>query len=181
MHSHAANSSGTMPGNRFADKVVLVTGGSSGLGADTAELFLQEGAKVFVTDLVERDILKRLGDQSAAFEKCDISSAQDCENAVKGCVEKFGRLDILFHNGARLAALANVVDDDVETFENVIKTNLLGLFYMGRAAIPEMRKQGKGVIVNTASTSGLYGDHGLASCKYKALNYCPARNNVTCY
>jgi meso-butanediol dehydrogenase/(S,S)-butanediol dehydrogenase/diacetyl reductase len=152
-----------MPGNRFSDKVVLVTGGSSGLGADTCELFLLEGAKVFVTDLEERDILKRLGSENAHFQKCDISSVQDCENAVKVCVEKFGRLDVLFHNGARLAALADVVDHDVETFDSVIKTNLCGLFYIGRAAIPQMRKQGKGVIVNTASTSGLYGDYGLAS------------------
>ncbi len=154
-----------MPGDRFTDKVVLVTGGSSGLGADTSELFLQEGAKVLVTDLEERDILKRLGTKNVYFQKCDISSAQDCENAVKVCVEKFGRLDILFHNGARLNPLANVVDHDVETFEAVIKTNLLGLFYIGRVAIPEMRKHGKGVIVNTASTSGLYGDFGLSSVR----------------
>lgn len=78
-------------GSRFADKVVLVTGGTSGLGADTAELFVQEGAKVLVTDLEERDIVKRLG-SNAAFLKCDVSSPEDCENAIKGCVEKFGRL-----------------------------------------------------------------------------------------
>ena len=58
---------------RFTDQVVLVTGGTSGLGADTAELFLHEGAKVFVTDLEERDILQRLGPKNAHFQRCDVS------------------------------------------------------------------------------------------------------------
>ena len=142
-----------MPGNRFTDKVVLVTGGTSGLGADTAELFLQEGAKVLVTDLVERDILKRLGDQNADFQKCDISSARDCENAVKRCVERFGRLDILFHNGARLAALANVVDHDVETFESVIKTNLLGQVLL---SITHTARQKSSVRLHCETRADLY-------------------------
>ena len=86
---------------RFAGQVVLVTGGSSGLGADTAELFLEEGARVFVVDLEERDILKRLG-SNAHYQKCDVSSPEDCEKAINACVEKFGRLDVLFHNAARL-------------------------------------------------------------------------------
>lgn len=155
-----------MPGTRFAEKVVLVTGGTSGLGADTSRLFLEEGAKVFVTDLLERDIISRLGNANASFHKCDVSSVSDCAGAVQACVEKFGRIDVLFHNGARLAALNTVVDHDVEDFDSVIKTNLCGLFYLARAAIPEMRKQGKGAIVSTASTAGLYGDYGL--CSYSA-------------
>lgn len=155
-----------MPADRFTNKVVLVTGGTSGLGADTSELFVREGAKVFVTDLVERDILQRLGRTNAHFQKCDISSVSDCQKAVQSCVEKFGRLDVLFHNGARLADLATVVDHDVETFDAVVKTNLCGLYYLARAAIPQMRKQGKGAIVTTASTAGLFGDYGL--CSYSA-------------
>ena len=155
-----------MPANRFTNRVVFVTGGTSGLGADTCELFVQEGAKVFVTDLEQRDIIQRLGPENAHYQKCDISSVSDCENAVKACVEKFGRLDVLFHNGARLADLATVAEQDVATFEAVIKTNLCGLFYLARAVIPQMRKQGKGAIVTTASTAGLFGDHGL--CSYTA-------------
>lgn len=152
-----------MPENRFTNRVVFVTGGTSGLGADTCELFIAEGAKVFVTDLLERDILQRLGHKNAHFQQCDISSVSQCENAIKACIERFGRLDVLFHNGARLADLATVVDHDVETFDSVVKTNLYGLFYLARAAIPQMQKQGKGAIVTTASTAGLFGDYGLAS------------------
>jgi meso-butanediol dehydrogenase/(S,S)-butanediol dehydrogenase/diacetyl reductase len=151
---------------RFEDKVVFVTGGSSGLGADTCELFIQEGATVFVTDIAERGILKRLGTDKATFQHCDVSKHEDCEKAVAICIERFGRLDVLFHNGARLAGVATVVDHDVTLFQQVINTNLCGLFYLARVVIPQMRKQGKGAIVSTASTSGLAGDYGL--CSYSA-------------
>ena len=93
-----------MASQRFTDKVVLITGGSSGLGADTAELFVNEGAKVFVVDLEERDILNRIGPKNAHYQRCDVSSPEDCENAIKSCVEHFGRLDVLFHNAARVSS-----------------------------------------------------------------------------
>lgn len=155
-----------MARRRFAGQIVFVTGGSSGLGADTCELFISEGAKVFVTDLEERDIVQRLGAANAVFQRCDVSSPDDCQKAIQSCIEQYGRLDVLFHNGAMLAGISTVVDHDVETFQRVINTNLCGLFYLARAAIPQMRKQGKGAIVTTASTAGLRGDSGL--CSYSA-------------
>lgn len=96
-----------MPG-RFAGQTVLVTGASGGLGSDTAELFLQEGANVFAVDLEERDILKRLGTEKAAFQKCDVSSPQDCESAIKSCVEKFGRLVNIYECIGTFKASTNV-------------------------------------------------------------------------
>ncbi|KAK3686453.1 hypothetical protein LTR37_019803 [Vermiconidia calcicola] len=152
-----------MSRQRFSDQVVFVTGGSSGLGADTCELFIQEGAKVFVTDILERDIIKRLGADNACFHTCDVSNPEDCESAIKACVEKYGRLDVLFHNGARLPPLGDVVQHDVKAFQDIISTNLNGLFYLSRVAIPQMREQGKGNIIATASISGLGGDYGLSS------------------
>lgn len=151
---------------RFENQVVFVTGGTSGLGADTCELFIGEGATLFVTDIAERDILQRLGTDKAMFHPCDVSQPADCERAIALCVERLGRLDVLFHNGARLGGVSTVVDHDVALFQQVINTNLCGLFYLARAAIPQMRKQGKGAIVSTASTSGLLGDYGL--CSYSA-------------
>ena len=74
--------------------------------------------------------------------------------------------DVLFHNAARLAPPGSVVDHDLKLFQDVINTNLNGLFYLTRIAIPQMRKQGKGAIVATASTAGLRGDYGL--CSYTA-------------
>jgi meso-butanediol dehydrogenase/(S,S)-butanediol dehydrogenase/diacetyl reductase len=73
---------------------------------------------------------------------------------------------VLFHNGARLAGVSTVVDHDVTLFQEVINTNLCGLFYLARAAIPQMCQQGKGAIVSTASTAGLRGEYGL--CSYAA-------------
>lgn len=144
---------------RFTDRVVFVTGGSSGLGAETSQLFVNEGAKVFVTDLEERSILKRLG-PNAFFMKCDVSKPEDCEAAISACIEKWGRLDVMFHNAARLAPVSTVVDHDVALFQAVINTNLCSAFYLARIAIPQMRKQGKGAIINTASTAALRGDYG---------------------
>lgn len=152
-----------MTAHRFINKVVLVTGGSSGLGAAASELFLQEGAKVFITDLEQRDILERLDSPDVYFQKCDVSNASDCENAIRACVEQFGCLDVLFHNAGRIAPFATVVDLDVATFDAVIKTNLSSLFYLARAGIPYMRKQGKGSIVSTASISATGGDYGMSA------------------
>lgn len=149
-----------MSRQRFTDQVVFVTGGSSGLGAETSQLFIDEGAKVFVTDLEERSILKRLG-SDAFFMKCDVSKPEDCEAAINACIEKWGKLDVLFHNAARLAPVSTVVDHDVALFQAVINTNLCSAFYLARIAIPQMRKQGKGAIINTASTAALYGDYGM--------------------
>lgn len=151
---------------RFKSQIILVTGGTSGLGADTSELFVREGAKVFVTDLEERGIVDRLGSENATYQRCDISDPDDCQDAVRACVQRYGRLDVLFHNGAMLAGISTVVDHDLATFQRVINTNLCGLFYLARAAIPQMRKQGRGSIVTTASTAGLAGDSGL--CSYSA-------------
>ncbi len=160
-----------MSQQRFTGRVAFITGGTSGLGADTAALFLAEGAHVFVTDVLERDILSRLGasKEAAAFHECDVSSADSCKTAIEACIAKFGRLDVLFHNGARLAPPASVVDHDVQLFDDVIRTNLCGLFYLAHYAIPHMQKQGKGAIVATASTAGLRGDYGL--CSYTAAKH----------
>ena len=154
-----------MSRTRFTGQVVFVTGGSSGLGAETCQLFIDEGAKVFVTDLEERGIVKRLGSNST-YQRCDVSDPQDCERAINACIEKYGRLDVLFNNGARLAPVATVVEHDLTLFQQVINTNLCGLFYLCRIAIPQMRKQGRGAVVATASTAGLSGDYGL--CSYSA-------------
>lgn len=148
--------------SRFQDRVILITGGSSGIGAATAALFIAEGAKVFIVDLEERDITQRLGPNNATFRKGDVSSPEDCAAAIQECVHAYGRLDVLFHNAGTLAPPAKVPDQDVAIFQKVILTNLGGLFYLARAAIPIMQKQGSGSIIATASTSGLSGAMSVA-------------------
>lgn len=153
------------PSARFTDRVVFVTGGTSGLGADASEIFANEGAKVFVTDLEERDILQRLG-AAATYQKCDVSDPQECKEAIEACIKRYGRLDILFHNAAHPGQIAPVTHQDLATFQQVINTNLCSAFYLARIAIPQMQKQGKGVIINVGSISGLFADYGL--CSYNA-------------
>lgn len=151
--------------SRFNGKVVLVTGGSSGLGAAAAQLFAGEGAFVFVVDLADRGILDKLGPNSH-FRKCDVSSPEDCEAAVTDCVAKYGQLDVLFHNAGILHPLSKVADLDVATFQQVVNVDMNSLFYLARAAIPQFQRQRKGNIVTTASTSGIRADRGL--CAYGA-------------
>lgn len=148
---------------RFTDQVVLLTGGTSGLGAATAELFMQEGAKVFITDLEERDIVAKLGSDRVVFRRCDVSSHEDCAKAVQACIDQFGKLDILFHNAGIGGGYGSVIDQDIESFHKVTDTNMHSLYYLSREAIPQMRKQSKGSIVATASTAGLAGYVGLAA------------------
>ena len=150
---------------RFSGRVVFVTGGSSGLGAEVCQIFINEGAKVFVTDLVERDILQRLG-SDATYRNCNVGDPEDCKTAIEACIEKHGRLDVLFHAAASPSRIAPVTEHDLQTFQTSINTNLNSAFYLARIAIPQMQKQGKGVIVNVGSTSGLSADYGL--CSYNA-------------
>jgi meso-butanediol dehydrogenase/(S,S)-butanediol dehydrogenase/diacetyl reductase len=138
-----------MSRSRFTDKVVFITGGTSGLGLATTKLFVAEGAKVFVTDLTERSVIESLKSKDAIFKRCNVGDPEDCEMAIKACIERFGRLDVLFHCAAQSAHI-----------------NLCSAFYLARIAIPQMQKQGKGAIVNIASTSGLSADYGL--CSYNA-------------
>ncbi|KEF62520.1 uncharacterized protein A1O9_00493 [Exophiala aquamarina CBS 119918] len=91
------------------------------------------------------------------------SDPKSCFTAVETCIEKLGRIDVLFHNAGRLSPIVTVVDHDVDDFNKVIMTNLCGAFYLAKAVIPHMKKHGKGVIVNTASVSGIGGDYGLSS------------------
>lgn len=162
---HSTSISFFMSRRRFQDKVVFVTGGASGLGAATSQLFVDEGATVVVADLEERGILKTLG-SSASYEKCDVSSPESCESALNSCIATHGRLDVLFHNAACLAPVASAIDHDLATFQRVINTNLCSLFYLARVALPQMKRQGKGSIVVTGSTSGIAADFGL--CAYNA-------------
>ena len=160
---------------RFSDQVVFVTGGTSGLGLDACRRFADEGAQICVADLEERDIFQQLNPVKNHFVYCDVSSPESCELAINACIEKYGRLDVLFSNAGILSQYGSVVKQPVEAFQRVIQTDLNSLFYLTRIAIPQMQKQGKGVIIATASTSGLGGECGTAPyCASKAglINLC---------
>ncbi len=139
--------------------MTIVTGGSSGIGRASAIVFAQNGAKVVVADIDEEggmktvdEITKRGG--KAIFIKTDVSKASDARGCVEVAVREFGRLDCLFNN-AGFNPVGTVVDTSEELWDRLIDVNLKGMFLMCKYAIPEMKKNGMGAIVCTASVDGV--------------------------
>ena len=162
-----------MPG-RFEGKVAVITGAASGIGAATARRLRREGARLMLGDLNEeggQKIAKELGD--AAFRALDVSVLADVEALMQAAVDRFGKIDIVFNN-AGIGAFGRTPDLDPEMWHRIIDVDLHSVFYGCRAAIPHLRKNGCGVIVNTASISGLFADYGLAAynaAKAGVVNY----------
>ncbi|UCF91804.1 MAG: glucose 1-dehydrogenase [Desulfobacterales bacterium] len=159
----------------LANKVALVTGGNSGIGRAAALLLAREGARIVIAARnaatgrqTVAEIAAREG--SAHFVPCDVRRAEDCQRTVKACIEQFGHLDILFNN-AGVVPFGTAEETDENTWDQVMETNVKGVFLMSRAAIPVMRAQGAGVIVNNASDWGLVGGE-------KAAAYCASKGAV---
>jgi NAD(P)-dependent dehydrogenase (short-subunit alcohol dehydrogenase family) len=160
---------------RLKDKVALITGATSGIGQATAILFAREGAKVVIVGRNQKrgnetvKIIKRDGGE-AMFVRADVSKAVEVEKMVRAAIEKYGRLDILFNN-AGIVLVHKIVDTTEEEWDRVIDTNLKSVFLGSRCAIPEMMKQGGGIIINTSSVFGLIG-----APRYAA--YCTSKGGI---
>lgn len=138
-------------------KVAIVTGAARGQGAAEARLFVSEGAKVMVTDVLPEGegVAGALGDL-AAFSLHDVSSAADWERVVRATTQRFGRLDILVNNAAiyKMRSLLDTTDDE---FDQITRINQRGPFLGMRTAAPAMRASGGGSIINISSGAGLRG------------------------
>ena len=149
---------------RVKDKVVIITGGGSGIGRETGILFAKEGAKVVVGDVNEKagtetvDIIKKAGGE-AFFARLDVSNREQAKQVVKDTVAKYGRLDILINN-AGIIQDALVVKMTEEQWDKVININLKGPFNCIQAVVEQMITQGSGVILNISSIVALYGNVG---------------------
>ena len=150
--------------NSFKNKVAIVTGGSSGIGRATALAFVKKGVKVVIADWKENqetmDLIENLGGE-AIFVKCDVSKAADVKELVEKTIATYGRLDYAFNNAGIEGTSASVQDCTEENWDKTISVNLKGVWLCMKYEIPEMIKQGKGVIVNTSSVAGLVGFQGL--------------------
>jgi len=142
---------------RLEGKAALITGGGAGIGAATAQLFAREGARVFLVDQDE-EALKRA---TAPYFVADVADAGAAAKAVAKAVQAFGRLDILVNNAAARNHTA-VADATPEEWRSVLGVNLVGTAGYCRAALPELRKSGKGSIVNVSSCYALTGRKGMA-------------------
>ncbi|CAD5379608.1 2,5-dichloro-2,5-cyclohexadiene-1,4-diol dehydrogenase [Pseudomonas sp. OF001] len=142
------------------DKVVIVTGGGSGMGRDASLALAKAGARVVIgnrsakvgADLVEEIVAA--GGQ-ALFRVTDVSKATDCEALVALAMEKYGRVDGAFNNAGLQREFNDVHETPVEDFSDVIDINLKGILYMMKYETAAMLQSGGGVIVNNASIFGL--------------------------
>jgi meso-butanediol dehydrogenase/(S,S)-butanediol dehydrogenase/diacetyl reductase len=149
---------------RFIDKVVIVTGASSGIGEATARRFSEEGAKV-VLAARDADALRKVADSLPAdrtlARPTDVSDYAQVEALVAAAVEKFGGLDVLVNN-AGIAVQGEVDEASLEDWQRIMAINVGGVFHGARAALPELKKREGSSIVNTSSVSGLGGDWGMS-------------------
>lgn len=148
----------------FKDKVALVTGASFGIGRAAAIAFAKRGAKVVLVDWMEDyetyNAIKDLGGE-VVFYECDISKSSEVEATHAKTIEHFGRLDYAYNNAGIEGATAKTQDYTDENWDKVIDVNLKGVFLCMKHQIPQMLKNGKGVIVNCASIAGIIGFEGL--------------------
>ncbi len=147
-------------------RVALITGGGSGLGRRSAELFAAEGAAVVLADLNEEGARAAAAEIAASggrahAEHTDVTSARDTERAVAATLEHFGRLDVLM-TCAGIGGGGPVTELDVETFERVLRVNLTGTFLSAKAAFPALARQG-GSIIALGSVAGIIGVPGFAA------------------
>ncbi len=156
---------------RLQGKVAFISGGARGMGAVEARLFVKEGAKVVIGDVLDeegRTVVAGINEVGgeALFVHLDVTSESSWQNAIATAVSRFGKLDILVNN-AGISAHGLVEYTTVDDWDRVMDVNAKGVFLGTKVALPEMRKVGGGSIINISSQLGLVGtDH--SSPQYQA-------------
>lgn len=165
---------------KLAGKAALITGAASGIGAAAARLFVAHGAQVALGDLNEsagQALAASLNEMAAAqvacFARTDVTKLAELEALVELAEQQFGHLQVMFNN-AGIGSFGDTTSISIEEWHRVIDIDLHGVFYGCRAVIPALRRAGGGVILNTASISGLGADHGFGAynaAKAALINY----------
>ncbi len=160
--------------NEFKDKVVVLTGGSTGIGKELAIQILARGGKVAI---LARNVQRMQSfkeefpnwNEKIHWVKCDVSLAHECNSAVQEVIENYGRIDVLVNNAA-ISSVGKLEDTSIDVIHKMLDCNLKGAIFMSHACIPFL-KRSKGTILNVSSIASFYGlpEHGLYSTSKAAL------------
>ncbi|MHA1410346.1 MAG: SDR family NAD(P)-dependent oxidoreductase [Candidatus Odinarchaeia archaeon] len=150
---------------RLKNKVAVITGSASGIGEASAKLFSREGAKIVVADLqVEKGkkVVEEINNSGgeAIFVKTNVADFNSVKNLVDTAVNKYGKINIMYNNAGIAGPIGVAHEIDLDDWHRTLSINVSGVFYGSRAVIPQMIKQGGGVIINTASNWGFVAQPG---------------------
>ncbi len=155
---------------RLDGKVAIITGGTSGIGRGTVDLFLKEGAKVVAADLQDHKGEAMERELGANFSYCrtNVAHEDEVKNLVDHTVKKFGRLDVLFNNAGYGGVGGELAEIDMAGFDETVGVLLKGVVLGYKYAVPHMKAQQSGSIISTASVAGLQAGYGpliYSACK----------------
>lgn len=143
---------------RLEGKVAIITGSAQGMGAAHAKKFIEEGAKVVLTDLNEekgKAFAAELG-ENAIFVKQNVANEEDWKNVVAKAEEAFGPVNVLVNN-AGITMAKSITDTSVEDYRKIVEINQVSVFLGIKSVVSSMEKAGQGIIVNISSLNGLVG------------------------
>jgi NAD(P)-dependent dehydrogenase (short-subunit alcohol dehydrogenase family) len=161
---------------RMSGKVAVVTGGASGIGRATVELFVHEGASVVVADLQDdkgERLVEELGPKRTSYRRCDVGEEADIETVVAHAVKTYGGLDCMFNNAGFAGVSGSITEIDADAFDATMRVLLRGVFLGIKHAARVMRPRQSGSIISTASVAGLdtsFGPHVYDTAKAAVIH-----------
>jgi NAD(P)-dependent dehydrogenase (short-subunit alcohol dehydrogenase family) len=159
---------------RLQDKVAVITGAASGIGAGAVRRFIEEGAKVIIADIQDEPglaLAKELG-ANTRFIHTDVTAEEQVAAAVDFAVQEFGRIDIMFNNAGVVGAVGRIADTNTDQWNRTVAILLNSVYFGMKHASRHMVPQGSGVIISTSSTAGILGGlgpHCYTACKHAVI------------
>lgn len=159
----------------LGNKVAIITGGASGIGEESVQQFVAQGAKVLICDIQDEKgeaLAEELG-ENADYQHCDVTREDDIIAMIDSAVSKYGRLDVLFNNAGITGPVGSIMDTSIDSIDFALNVLLRSVILGIKHAAPVMMKQQSGSIINTASIAGLeaiHGPHVYSAAKAGVIN-----------